>query len=59
MDIGMSENEIMSYELFLNETYGSKRELVSTLRLFIANHCVKIIQIYQEKIGGEIMTQIQ
>ena len=25
----------------------------------ILNHCVKIIQIYQEKIGGEIMMQIQ
>ena len=25
----------------------------------IAYHCVKIIQIYQEKIGGEIMMQIQ
>ena len=27
--------------------------------LSILNHCVKIIHIYQEKIGGEIMMQIQ
>ena len=38
-------------------TFGTKN--LSRNIIKCTYHCVKIIQIYQEKIGGEIMMQIQ